>query len=1457
VLMAVLIHGAFCYVWQVHQYLGAEAMKLYMNNTGDPDFLRKFSNSTPQYNKVKNGLRNEDMNDWTYGCGESDGFNINVQDFQNNLEEWVCNLIGDTGNNPKSTFSHSWDSSNQDPSQVTNHMKLLGGLRENDSIVWFNPSVIGPGPTTLTKAERTILGMRQPDDIQTLYVTHDYYVSTPTLMAQTIDSVTGVPGNVDTFTHNAIDGNKYIFHYKIRSLDDFLIHQNIVLLQQSNVLVHLSDEQFMELYVSEQFPGYEYLGRLCHLLMDMAVPTHAHNDVHGPSIVFQTLPTYGDLTSLLFQLLWDYVIHPNDNVIRNNLIQFILDFQPQLIPEDSDFYEGWGPITVDFVNLGFPELADYDGVQYPQGGFLSDPSSLENVWNVNTIINSFGSTFIPLPTNTMNGYSEDFIYDLFFTVNQITQMFASEDVDGSGPVDGRYSLSRYPYIQNMCDLISAEIAVNPSLANHLGVRNNDYGTMPTIRDYCIPLAIRGTATLIDWWEKRYARDIITVKGSIENYTSGLENASVQLNSYTSVIGISDVNAEGEFAFDIPVFAQSYQTMASLFIDVEGYHPINVSSISISYPENYSGNYERNIGSFILEPLNSTTGLHVNRDGSNSSFSSIMEAVNYALQNEIDIVTIWPGTYSEKIEFNVPDTADINSRNFEIRGRYANGSTILNRPPYQDTNYIIVRNTTDNHGFKNLIFKNLVLNGFYGDSIDAPRGFLIGQNCANNVLLQNCEIKNFVDPRVTAGGIRDGVAVLSLSNTTLNGCSILNNSGSPGLESSLDSGSRGVISISGNSTITNCDIRNNKSRYGAIYIYTLNQYDSYDVEISGNYFENNTSHTPVNSPGFDIYAHCCYPILDQSITCVIKNNIFTRSYGTTNGAVVNLTRIHDAKLSNNTFINNHSNPTVHLRAIELNELTGSEQRQGLEQYETYNTFIKNNVFSSYNTAVFDNILDNESSVSFGRNLFWNNAVAFQENGQATVPSNSLFEDPLLGENYIPIWNSSAISPCIDSGIGDLDPDGTPPDIGAKKVQNHKYWDYTFENQNDVDKWYWVSYPVLNSITDNALLASEFFKELLTIHLDSDDNPTPSYLDEIRWYNHEGEYSIFWNDSSWCGTASSHIVTSPQGYKVKLQSRINPNFSWPITLVESGLKTPDSMQFPIYGGMENWLGYFKENAANPRDAFRAIWDDITMIRTKSWCILRDANSGELVGKSGPISFGDMVIVTTYNDHNFQWGNASPDIISIKKISDRFVFDEKPDYIPVYISLPDSLVGTVTEVGIYVNGACKGAVVVDDSFEQISTYVDSAEELIHGDVQLAFCYEDSKHAGNQLQTMLLQPNQLQARQNRAGYPYFEVKLTQDDLQSVIPPEFALMQNYPNPFNPSTTIAFSLPEESLVRLDIFNIKGQLVKNLLDSEMPMGLHSVVWNGRDMNNMAVSSGVYFYRISSFKNTITNKMLLMK
>ncbi len=100
-------------------------------------------------------------------------------------------------------------------------------------------------------------------------------------------------------------------------------------------------------------------------------------------------------------------------------------------------------------------------------------------------------------------------------------------------------------------------------------------------------------------------------------------------------------------------------------------------------------------------------------------------------------------------------------------------------------------------------------------------------------------------------------------------------------------------------------------------------------------------------------------------------------------------------------------------------------------------------------------------------------------------------------------------------------------------------------------------------------------------------------------------------------------------------------------------------------------------------------------------------------------------------------------------------------------------------------------------------------------------------------------------------------DDPELPVLDKLMLKQNYPNPFNPTTTIAYSLPEASNVQLDIYNIKGQLVKSLVNAEMPAGMHSVVWDGRDMNNQAVASGVYFYRVSSPKNTQTKRMLLMK
>ena len=101
-------------------------------------------------------------------------------------------------------------------------------------------------------------------------------------------------------------------------------------------------------------------------------------------------------------------------------------------------------------------------------------------------------------------------------------------------------------------------------------------------------------------------------------------------------------------------------------------------------------------------------------------------------------------------------------------------------------------------------------------------------------------------------------------------------------------------------------------------------------------------------------------------------------------------------------------------------------------------------------------------------------------------------------------------------------------------------------------------------------------------------------------------------------------------------------------------------------------------------------------------------------------------------------------------------------------------------------------------------------------------------------------------------------DELQSkissrgIVPIEFSLSQNYPNPFNPETEIEYTLPEASYVKLTVYNILGQIVEVLVNSEMQAGYHALQWSGKD-----VSSGVYFYRLTTDKCTDTKCMILIK
>ena len=97
---------------------------------------------------------------------------------------------------------------------------------------------------------------------------------------------------------------------------------------------------------------------------------------------------------------------------------------------------------------------------------------------------------------------------------------------------------------------------------------------------------------------------------------------------------------------------------------------------------------------------------------------------------------------------------------------------------------------------------------------------------------------------------------------------------------------------------------------------------------------------------------------------------------------------------------------------------------------------------------------------------------------------------------------------------------------------------------------------------------------------------------------------------------------------------------------------------------------------------------------------------------------------------------------------------------------------------------------------------------------------------------------------------------VHETTPDIFVLHQNYPNPFNPSTTITYDLNTGADVSLRIYNISGQLVDSVVDSWMPIGRHSVQWNGFDSDGHGVSAGVYFYKLQAGMYSDTRKMLLL-
>jgi flagellar hook assembly protein FlgD len=95
------------------------------------------------------------------------------------------------------------------------------------------------------------------------------------------------------------------------------------------------------------------------------------------------------------------------------------------------------------------------------------------------------------------------------------------------------------------------------------------------------------------------------------------------------------------------------------------------------------------------------------------------------------------------------------------------------------------------------------------------------------------------------------------------------------------------------------------------------------------------------------------------------------------------------------------------------------------------------------------------------------------------------------------------------------------------------------------------------------------------------------------------------------------------------------------------------------------------------------------------------------------------------------------------------------------------------------------------------------------------------------------------------------------LLPVSYSLEQNYPNPFNPTTTIRYGLPENSDVRLIIYDIKGRVVQQYIAEDQAAGWVDMEWNGTNSKGELMSTGVYLCRLEAGSFGKTIKMVFMK
>jgi len=285
----------------------------------------------------------------------------------------------------------------------------------------------------------------------------------------------------------------------------------------------------------------------------------------------------------------------------------------------------------------------------------------------------------------------------------------------------------------------------------------------------------------------------------------------------------------------------------------------------------------------------------------------------------------------------------------------------------------------------------------------------------------------------------------------------------------------------------------------------------------------------------------------------------------------------------------------------------------------------------------------------------------------------------------------------------------------------------------------------------------------------------------------------------------------------------------------------------------------------DAFQGCINNLYYIQTQDWTMSRvkpSPNSNWIIPAGDlSISYGDMVIVKCFSNGEIVWNAPAPDKEKTEKLLPQYyAYEEKTEYVPIYVDINSSAKDMPDEVGVFIDDECKGAAVVLGDLVEVPAYIlDDLDENPEIEVRLHYdskmsdiipVYQTWNHDSEAYEEHSL------IISKKRDYYRISIGDENGNIGEIPNPKF-FISNYPNPFIPDTNIKYYTPVDSEISLDIFNVKGQKVISLVTGYQDKGFHQVNWDGKDNKGHTLSSGVYFAIMKYKGGQISHKMILMK